>query len=160
MDNIKQFKSLDDLGSIISELEGFMARPVIRGQHPTLYPEVEDGKYRTVCGIRVVDYVLSSDGKWVLPHNQKGLSFSSNWKELRRVYRLFARVPGRAVDVHWVLEKSDLPKNMKFVEDQDPKKKGHYFLTVTEKIPIHQLVANLKRVSNRMSVIRNAERAL
>jgi hypothetical protein len=49
---------------------------------------------------------------------------------------------------------------MKFVEDQDPKKKGHYFLTVTEKIPIHQLVANLKRVSDRMSVIRNAERAL
>lgn len=73
MDDIKQFKSLDDLRSIISELEGFMARPVTRGQHPTLYPEMEEGKYRTVCGIRVVDYVLSPDGKWVLPHNQKRL---------------------------------------------------------------------------------------
>lgn len=125
-----------------------------------MYPEVEEGKYRTVCGIRVVDYVLSSDGEWVLPHNQKGLSFSSNWKKLKRMYRLFARVPGRAVDVHWVSEKSDLPKNMKFVEDLDSKKKGHYFLTVTEKVPIRQLVANLKRVSDRMSVIRNVERAL
>ena len=160
MDDIKQFKSLDDLRNIISELEGFMARPVTRGQHPTLYPEMEEGKYRSVCGIRVVDYVLSPDAKWVLPHNQKGLSFSSNWKELKRVYRLFSRVSGRVVDVHWVLEKSDLPKNMKFVEDKDPKKKGHYFLTVTEKIPIYQLVSNLKRVSDRMSVIRNAERVL
>lgn len=53
MDDIKQFKSLDDLKSIIAELEGFMARPVTRGQHPTLYPEMEEGKYRTVYGIRV-----------------------------------------------------------------------------------------------------------
>lgn len=160
MDGIKQFKSIDDLKSIIAELEGFVARPVARGQHPTLYPDVAEGKYRTVNGIRVVDYVLSADGKWVHPHNQKGLSFSANFKELKRVYRLFARVPGKVVDIHWVLEKSDLPRNMKFVEDQDPKKKGHYFLTVTEVMPIHQLVSNLKRIADRMSVIRNAERAL
>lgn len=160
MDEIKQFKSIDDLKAIIAELEGFVARPVGRGQHPTLYPDVAEGKYRTVNGIRVVDYVLSADGKWVHPHNQKGLSFSANFKELKRVYRLFARVPGKVVDIHWVLEKSDLPKNMKFVEDQDPKKKGHYFLTVTEVMPIHQLVSNLKRIADRMSVIRNAERAL
>ena len=160
MEDIKQFKSLDDLKKLISELEGFIARPVTRGQHPTLYPEVKEGKYRTVNGIRVIDYLLSPDGKWVLPHNQKGLSFSANWRELKRVYRLFSRIPGRVVDVHWVLEKSDLPKNMKFVEDSDPKKKGHYFLTATEKMPIHQLVSNLKWIADRMSVIKNAERAL
>lgn len=108
----------------------------------------------------MVDYVLSADGEWVLPHSQKGLSFSANWKELKRVYRLFSRIPGKVVDVHWVLEKSDLPSNMKFVEDQDPRKKGHYFLTVTDSMPVRQLVANLKWIADRMAVIKNAERAL
>ena len=160
MEEIKQFKSLDDLKKIISEIEGFIARPVIRGNHPTIYPDIRDGQYRTVYGIRVNDFLLSNDGKWVLPHSQKGLSFSANWKELKRVYRLFSRVPGRKVDVHWVLQGSDLPKNMKFVEDKNPRKKSHYFLTVTDKMPINQLVFNLKKVADRMSVIKNAERAL
>mgnify|MGYP000051835719 CR=1 FL=1 len=160
MEEIKQFKSVDDLKKIISELEGFIARPVKRGQHPTLYPDVSEGKYRTINGIRVVDYVLSPDGKWVYPHTQKGLSFSANWKELKRIYRLFSRIPGKVVDVHWVLEKSDLPKNMGFVEDKDPKKKGHYFLTVTEMMPTHKLVSNLKWVADRMAIIKNAGGAL
>ena len=160
MEEINQFKSLEDLKKIISDLEGFIARPVIRGNHPTIYPDVKEGQYRTVYGIRVNDYLLSNDGKWVLPHNQKGLSFSANWKELKRVYRLFSRVPGKIVDVHWVLQGSNLPKNMKFVEDGNPKKKGHYFLTVTEKISVHQLVSNLKWIADRMSVIKNAERTL
>ena len=160
MVELNQFKSLDDLKKIISELEGFIARPVIRGNHPTIYPDVQEGQYRTVYGVRVADYLLTSDGKWVMPHNQKGLSFSANWKELKRVYRLFSRVPGRTVDIHWVLQGSDLPDNMKFVEDEKPKKKGHYFLTVTKKIPVHELVSNLKWIADRMSVIKNAERAL
>ncbi len=117
MDDIKQFKSLSDLKSQTSELQGFIARPVTRGQHPTIYPEVQEGRYRTVSGIRVVD-------------------------------------------VYWVLEKSDLPKNMKFVEDLDPKKKDHFFLTVTDKMRVDQLVSNLKSITDRMSVIKNAERAL
>jgi hypothetical protein len=52
------------------------------------------------------------------------------------------------------------PKDMAFVEDKDPKKKGHYFLTVTEPITIYRLVQNLKWIADRMTVIRNAERAL
>ena len=160
MEAIKQFKSLDDLKKIIDELEGFIGRPITRGQHPTIYADVKEGSYRTISGIRVVDYVLSPDAQWALPHNQKGLSFSTNWKELKRVYKLFSRIPGKVLDVYWVLEKSDLPKNMQFVQDLDPKKKGHYFLTVTEKIPIHQLVYNLKWIADRMSVIKNAEKAL
>ena len=160
MEEIKQFKSLDDLKKIISDLEGFMARPVARGSHPTIYPDVADGQYRTVCGIRVTDYLLSNDGKWVLPHNQKGLSFSANWQELKPVYRLFARIPGKTMDVFWVFKDSDLPQNMRFVEDQNPKKKGHFFLTVTEQMPIHQLVFNLKWIADRMAVIKNAEKVL
>ena len=160
MSETKQYKSLDDLKAIISELEGFIARPVIRGNHPTMYSDVSEGDFRTVCGIRVKDYLITPDGKWVLPDTQKGLSFSANWKELKRVHRLFSRVPGRQVDVYWVLEGSDLPDYMAFVEDKNPKKKGHYFLTVTSKIPINQLVSSLKWIADRMSVIKSAERAL
>lgn len=160
MDEVKQYKSLDDLKKIIGELEGIVTRPVVRGSHPTLYPEVQDGKYRTVFGVRAIDYVLSPDEKWVLPHNQKGLSFSSNWKELKRVHRMFSRVKTNKIDVHWVLEGADLPKDLTFVADQRPGKQGHYFLTVNNKIPIHRLVSHLKWVADRMSIIRSAERVL
>jgi len=155
MDDIKQFKSLDDLREIITKLEGVMARPVKRGGHPTLYPDVKNGTHRTVCGVRVVDYILSTDEKWVLPHNQKGLSFSGNWKEVKRVYRMFSRAKDKPVDVHWVIEGADLPPGMAFIEDQNPKKRGHFFLTVTEKMPLYELVAKLKWVADRMSVIEN-----
>lgn len=155
MGDIQQFKTLDDLREIITKLEGVMARPVKRGVHPTLYSDVKDGDYRTVCGVRVVDYILSSDEKWVLPHNQKGLSFSGNWNEIKRIYRMFSRVKNTPVDIHWVMEGADLPPGMAFVEDQRPKKKGHFFLTVTERMPLHRLVSNLKMVADRMSIIEN-----
>ncbi len=160
MDEIKQFKTLSDLKEIISELEGVMARPVNRGCHPTLYPDVKDGQYRTVCGVRIVDYILSADEKWVLPHNQKGLSFSGNWSEIKRVYRMFSRVKENVIDIHWVMQGADLPDDMAFVEDMRPKKKGHYFLTVTKRIPIDKLVKNLKWVADRMSVIENVGQLL
>ncbi len=141
-------------------MESFAARPVTHGRHPTLYPETSEGEYRTIQGIRIIDYKFSTDEKWILPDDQKGLSFSSNWKELKRVYRLIARAKKGNVDVYWVLQGADLPKDMAFVADKDPKKKGHYFLTVTEPITIYKLVQNLKWIADRMTVIRNAERAL
>lgn len=155
-----QFKSLDDLQKIIEQLTKFAARPVGRGSHPTLYPQTDEGPYRTIEGVRVIDYKFSADEKWVLPDNQRGLSFSTNWKELKRVYRLFARSKKSNIDVYWVLQGADLPRNMKFVEDKDPKKKGHYFLTVTESMSIYKLVQNLKWIADKMAVIKNAERAL
>lgn len=63
MEEVKKFKCLADFREIISELDGFYARPTVRGQHPTLYPEVSVGRYRTVCGVRVCDYTLSEDGQ-------------------------------------------------------------------------------------------------
>lgn len=160
MDELNQFKSLDDLQKIISHLETFAARPVVRGRHPTLYPENTEGEYRTVQGVRIIDYEFSNDEKWILPNDQKGLSFSSNWKELKRVYRLISRAKKSSVDVYWVLQGADIPNDMAFVEDRSPNKKGHYFLTVTQKITIFKLVQNLKWIADRMTVIRNAERAL
>lgn len=155
-----QFKSLEDLQKIIEQLSKFAARPVARGSHPTLYPKADEGPYRTIEGVRIIDYKFSADEKWVLPDDQRGLSFSTNWKELKRVYRLFTRAKKSNIDVHWILQGADIPNNMKFVEDKDPKKKGHYFLTVTEPMTIYKLVHNLKWIADRMTVIKNAERAL
>ena len=160
MEDIKQFKSLDDLQKIIEHLDKFAARPVVKGRHPTLYPETLDGEYRTIQGVRIIDYKFSFDEKWILPDDQKGLSFSANWKELKRVYRLFARAKKSDIDVYWILQGADIPDDMAFVEDRDPKKKGHYFLTVTLQITIYKLVRNLRWIADRMTVIRNAERAL
>lgn len=160
MKEIQQFKSLDDLQKIIEQLNHFAARPVARRQHPTLYSETKDGQYRTIQGIRAIDYKFSTDEKWIIPDDQRGLSFSANWKELKRVYRLFARAKKSNIDVYWVLQGADIPSDMAFVEDRDPKKKGHYFLTVTQPITVYKLVRNLQWIADRMTVIRNAERAL
>ena len=63
MEEIQQFKCLTDLRCVISQLDGYYARPVPRGDHPTIYPNRDDGPYKTVMGIRVCDYKLSPDGQ-------------------------------------------------------------------------------------------------
>jgi len=162
MDETKQFKCLTDLREIISELDGFYARPSVRGQHPTLYPEVSDGRYRTVCGVRVCDYTLSEDGQWVLPDDQMGLSFSSSWQHLKSAHKMVSRGAGKDVDVFWVLSRADIPKGMSFQPDRRASKsaKGHYLLTVNERMKISSLVEKLKWIADRMSVIKNAGDAL
>ena len=162
MEEIHQFKCLTDLREIISQLDSYYARPVPSGSHPTLYPNRDDGPYRTVMGIRVCDYKLSFDGKWALPDDQMGLSFSSTWQHLKSAHKMVSRVAGKQVDVYWVLSGADIPSGMAFVPDKRPSKsaKGHYLLTVTEKMKISTLVDKLKWVADRMSVIRSAEKVL
>ena len=162
MDETKQFKCLTDLREIISELDGYYARPTARGEHPTLYPEVLDGRYRTVCGIRVCDYTLSEDGQWVLPDDQMGLSFSSSWQHLKSAHKMISRVAGKNVDVFWVLSRADIPSGMSFQPDRRASKsaKGHYLLTVNERMKISSLVEKLKWISDRMSVIKDSGETL
>jgi len=165
MDTKLQFKSRSDLKDIIDKLESHFARPVNPGNHPTLYVENNEGRYRTVMGVRICDYKFSVDEKWVQPDDQKGLSFSATWKNLKDVYRLFTRGVDehgkpRTADIYWILDAADIPSGMKFVEDRDPKKKGHYFLTVTETMKVSSLVEKLKWISDRMSVIKDGSRAL
>ncbi len=162
MDEVHQFKCLTDLREIINQLDGYYARPTARGSHPTIYPSRDDGPYRTVMGIRVCDYKLSSDGKWALPDDQMGLSFSSTWQHLKSAHKMVSRIAGKPVDVFWVLSAADIPGGMSFQPDKRPSKsaKGHYILTVTEKMKISSLVEKLKWVADRMSVIRSAEKAL
>jgi len=157
MAELKQFKSLVDLKKIVSELNAFRARSVPRGNHPTLYQEKVDGKYRTVMGVRVCDYKFSADEKWVMPDSQMGLSFSATWSNLKFVYGMFAKGT-KPVDVHWILSEADLPHGLMFVEDND--NAGHYFLTVTEMMLVEQLVTKLTLVSYRLTVIRDASKVL
>lgn len=165
MDEMIQFKSRTDLKAVIEKLEKHYARPANPGKHPTLYEETLDGKFRTVMGVRVCDYNFSADEKWVLPNDQAGLSFSGTWKNLKDVYRMFTRGKNKdgsekLADIYWILDKADIPENMAFIEDRDPRKKGHYFLTVTEKMYVTTLVKNLKWIADRMSVIKDGGRAI
>ena len=162
MDELYQFKCLADLREIISRLNGYYARPTPRGSHPTIYPNRDDGPYRTVMGVRVCDYKLSHDGKWVLPDDQMGLSFSSTWQHLKSAHKMVSRVAGKPVDVYWVLSGADIPGGMSFQPDKRPSQslKGHYLLTVTKKMKTSSLVEKLKWVADRMTVIRSAGKVL
>ena len=157
---IEQFKTINDLSAIIKEYEGILARPTRRLSHPTLYRNRDVGKHEKVIkGVRVKDWFLSEDEKWALPHDQMGLSFSSTYKNLKEVYKLKGKHnPGSSIDIYWVLEKADIPTGLKF--EQDRSKKGHYFLTVTHQMLLSTLVNKLKLIAHRMSVIKDAGRAL
>ena len=155
-----QFKTLDNLRDKIKEYEGLLARPTRHLSHPTLYRkrDVQEGDV-LLKGVREKDWFFSEDGKWVLPHDQMGLSFSSHWQHLKGVFKMKEKHnTGAAINVYWVLEEADLPAQMKFVPDR--KKKGHYLLTITERMTLHQLVQKLKLVAHRMSVIKDARKAL
>ncbi len=160
MSMIQQFKTINDLSAVIKEYEGMLARPTRRLSHPTLYRKRDVGKNEKIIkGVRVKDWFMSEDEKWVLPHDQMGLSFSSTYQNLKDVYKLKGKHnPGKSIDVYWMLEQSDIPPGLKFEKDRD--KKGHYFLIVTEQMLLKKLVDKLKLVAHRMSVIRDAGRAL
>jgi len=157
---IEQFKTINDLSAVIKEYEGMLSRPTRRLSHPTLYRTRDVGKKEKVIkGVRVKDWFLSEDEKWVLPHNQMGLSFSSTYKNLKQVYKLKEKHnPGKVLDIYWVLEKADIPPGLKF--EPDLSKQGHYFLTVTEQMLLEKLVEKLKFMAQRMSVIKGAGKTL
>jgi len=158
-EKILQLKCLSDVKKIIKDIQIYRARPVMKGQHPTLYPDRLEGKYRTVKGVRVCDYELCADENWVIPNENMGLSFSATWDNLQFVYGMFKkRAKKKPVDIHWVLSEADIPKGLKFFADKD--NSGHYFLAVTERMLVDQLVRKLEMVSFRMSVIKDGGRAL
>ena len=159
---MEQFKILTDLRDYIKGLESqkgkVLARPIPEGGSPVFYKPAEAPPGRELIqGIQVCDYCFSNCRKWVLPHEQMGLSFSANWKHLKSIYKLKAsKNPGKSVDVYWVLEKADIPSGMKFVQDKNDSR--HFFLTVTEEMPVEKLVNKLKWVADRMSIIRDGSR--
>lgn len=159
MSELLQLKCLSDIKKLISDIQTYRARPVIRGQHPTLYPERLEGKYRTIQGVRICDYQFCPDEKWVLPNEQMGLSFSATWDNLQFVYGMFKkRSKKKPVDIHWVLSEADIPPGLAFVADNG--NSGHYFLAVTERMLVETLVNKLEMVAHRMSVIQGGGKVL
>ena len=157
MKEIKQYKCLTDLEDLINEFKSIRVRPTSRGSHPTMYPERVEGRYRTVMGVRICDYKFSTDEMWVLPDDQMGLSFSGNWENLKFSHRMVSGKK-KPVDIFWVLSEADLPRRMKFVEDRS--RSGHYFLTVTERMRIEDLVYDLQWIANKLNLIKEGGSAL
>ncbi|NJA06524.1 hypothetical protein HC024_12455 [Methylococcaceae bacterium WWC4] len=160
MESLNQFKTLIELQEIIKQLRNIekkliLARPVVRDEHPTLYANASETGYRVVCGVRVCDYQLSVDERWVEPNEQMGLSFSGEWQHLRGVHKMVSRHADKSVDVFWVLGDANLPPGMAFQEDK--KKKGHYFLVVVRRMTLSALIENLQWVASRMSKIEQVE---
>ena len=69
---------------------------------------------------------------------------------------------GKEIDVFWVLSGAVIPRGMSFQPDKrlSGSAKGHYLLTVNEKMKTSTLVEKLKWVSDRMSVIRAGGKVL
>ncbi len=157
---MEQFKTIEDLREKIKEYESYLARPTRGLSHPTLYRkrDVQEGDV-IIKGVRENDWFFSEDREWVLPHDQMGLSFSSNWQHLKGVYKMKEKHNfGASINVYWVLEEVNLPQYMRFMPDE--KKKGHFLLTITKSMTLFQLVQKLKMVAYRMSVIKDARKAL
>lgn len=159
MPELLQLKCLSDVKKLISDIQTYRARPVIQGKHPTLYPDRLEGKYRTIKGVRICDYQFCIDEKWVLPNPQMGLSFSATWDNLQFVYGMFKkRAKKKPINIHWVLSEADIPPGLKFLADKE--NSGHYFLAVTERMHVDQLVRKLEIVAHRMSVMKGGGNAL
>lgn len=158
---MNQFKTLVDLREIIKGVGKYYARPIVRGEHPTLHLTSSSSSRQLINGIQRHDYLFSECLQWVLPSENHGLSFSSHWQHIKGIHRMKSkRNLGKPVDVYWVLEAADIPSGMAFVVDPDDRKKQHYFLSVTERMHVDQLRAKLEWVADRMSVINDAQGAL
>lgn len=157
---ITQFKTLDDISELIKEYQTILMRPTLKLSHPTLYRKRDASKKEQIIkGVRVKDWFLSEDHKWVKPHNQMGLSFSASLENLSLVYEMKKRYnPKKTVNIYWVIEKADIPSGLKFVPDN--KNKEHYFLTVSEPMLLTTLISKLKLLAYRMTIIRDGSKVL
>lgn len=170
----EQFKTVKDLQVVINDLIsahrdakqnrplGVMFRVQVPPNDPTLYKEGFQGPYKLVEGIRLCDYTFekSSGFEYVIDDPNAGLSFSRTFSHLNNTRKMLARhangyrQPGRANVTWWILSECDVPKGLAF--RQDPKNKDHYFLAVTERMKVTDLVKKLKLVAFHMNTILDA----
>jgi len=123
---------LDDVKEHIQELKKYI-RPVGMTEHPTLVKG----------GVRDADFLLSEDKKWVLP-SDNGLSFATNMKKFKSIYKLKGRL-FLEVDIFAIDDMTPMPQNMKIVRDRP----GHASLIVNQKMLLTDLIKNLELISQR-----------
>ena len=89
---LEQFKTISDISEEIKNLEGMLLRPTRRLSHPTLYRkrDVKEG-VKLIKGVQVGEWYMSEDHKWVLPHDQMGLSFSAKFQHMKGVFKMKQR---------------------------------------------------------------------
>jgi len=176
--SLELFKTAHDLEVVIKNLIhehrdakksklGIMFRVVIPPNSPTVYEEGCQGKdkegnlYKLVNGVRVCDYKFekSTNLEYVMPDLTCGLSFSRTFSHLKSTQKMLARhakgykQPGPANISWWILSKCDMPESLEFVKD--PKDNSHYFLAVTKRMHINELVGKLKRIAYHMSIMKD-----
>ena len=175
---LEQFKTAQDLGDVISKLLkehreakrtklGVMFRVVIPPNSATIYEEGHQGRdrggslYKLVRGIRVCDFKFeeSTNLEYVLPDLSCGLSFSRTFSHLKSTQKMLARhakgfnKPGPANVSWWILSKCDMPDGLAFVPD--PKDTSHYFLAVTKRMHVRELVRKLTLIAYHMTTLRD-----
>ncbi|HEX7390771.1 MAG TPA: hypothetical protein VF286_11705 [Acidiphilium sp.] len=157
-EDLEQYKTTQNLRDYLAKLERWFARPIVRGEHPTLYTGNSSNK-QLVCGIQRDDYMFSADGNWILPSRSHGLSFSAHWQHLKGIHRLKSkRNPGKQISVYWLLSSADLPSGLEFVPTPDNPQ--HCLLCVTTAMRVQELREKLIWVGDRMAVIEDAQVAL
>ncbi len=164
---VHQLKIIGDISEILKNLEekhktskkqtpGAMFRTIIEPSGPTLYAAGTQGKHNLNTGVRGCDFKFSaSNPDWVEASDEHGLSFSATMDHAIGTMKFLGKFqkPGTKVTcAYWILENSPmLPCNMKFI--RDPDNPSHYLLVVTKGMHISKLVAKLKLIAHRMSIM-------
>ncbi len=164
---VHQLKIIGDISDILKTLEdkhkkgkkhtpGAMFRTIIEPNSSTLYIEGHQGKSPLNTGVRGCDFKFSkTNPDWVEASDAHGLSFSSTMDHAVGTMKFLGKFqkPGTKVTcAYWILENNPmLPCHMKFVVD--PETPSHYLLVITKGMHISKLVAKLKLVAHRMTVM-------
>lgn len=164
---VHQLKVIGDISKILEALEekhktsktrapGAMFRTVIEPNKATLYKDGYHGRGRLNMGVRGCDFKFSATNPdWVEASDNHGLSFSATMEHAIGTMKFLGKFqkPGTKVTcAYWILENNPmLPCHMKFVVDPD--NPSHYLLVITKNMHISKLVAKLKLVAHRMSVL-------
>ncbi|WP_444896121.1 hypothetical protein [Microbulbifer sp. SSSA005] len=144
-----------------------MFRTTIEPHSPTVYHTESLGKKRVIFGdeqsqggLKEGDYLLSeSNPDWVLPSKTHGLSFSSTFNQTKFTLDLLGRFQKKGTKIsvaYWILEDStSIPKGLGF--EVDPNNSEHFFLVVTEKMLVSQLIEKLNLISQRMAIMNDLD---
>lgn len=109
---MEQFKTLADLREYIKKFEKCYARPIVQGEHPTLYLNPNSTNKEVINGIQRDDYIFSMCGKWVLEKADlpSGLKFIVDPRDKKKHHYLLCAVERMRVEqlrlkLQWVADR-------------------------------------------------------